>query len=53
MNLDTSNTVTHEHMPAVLGQLVQKLTSFVQTNPRHKMSREIRMLVMACQSLLK
>ena len=53
MTLDTSHPVTREHMPTVLGGLVQKLHSFVQTYPHDKMSKNLRMLLMAAQSLLR
>lgn len=53
MKLEPTNPVTREHMPAVVGQLVQKLNSFLQANPHHKLTTQIRMLMMACQSLLR
>lgn len=53
MNLDSSNPITKEHMSAVVGQLCQKLTSFIQSYPSDKITRQMRMLLMASQSLLK
>ena len=53
MNLDTANPVTKEHMPAVLGQLCQNLTAFIHSNPTDSMTRNMRILQMAAQSLLK
>jgi enhancer of mRNA-decapping protein 4 len=53
MNLDTSNPLTKEHMPTVLGSLIQKLTAFITAHPADKMMRNMKMLLMASQSLLK
>ena len=53
MNLETSSPLTREHMPGVLGNLVIKLQEFVQNNHHDRMARSMRMLLMACQSLLK
>ena len=53
MNLDASNPVTREHMTTVLGALGQKLMAFIQNHPQEKMTRNIKMLLMASQSLLK
>ena len=53
MNLDASNPVTREHMTTVLGALCQKLMAFIQNHPQEKMTRNIKMLLMASQSLLK
>lgn len=53
MNLDTANPVTKEHMPAVLGHLCQNLTAYIHANPNDQMTRNMRILQMAAQSLLK
>lgn len=53
MNLDTTIALTREHMPTVLGALVIKLQEYVQNNNQDRMARSMRMLLMACQSLLK
>ncbi|XP_064640360.1 enhancer of mRNA-decapping protein 4-like isoform X2 [Lineus longissimus] len=53
MNLDTTNALTKEHMPNVLGSLIHKLTNFITVHPSDKMTRPMKMLLMASQSLLK
>ena len=53
MNLDTTNPVTREHMATVLGGLCQRLMTHVQAHPGERMTRNLRMLLMATQSLLK
>ena len=52
LNLDTSSKVVQEHIPAVLGQLAQKLTSYVQAHPGDQMARNFRMLLMAVKSIV-
>ncbi|XP_013379353.1 enhancer of mRNA-decapping protein 4 isoform X2 [Lingula anatina] len=53
MNLEPTNSLTREHMPAVLNNLVQKLLEYINANPTDRMTRQLRMLLMASQSLLK
>jgi enhancer of mRNA-decapping protein 4 len=50
-NLDLTNALTREHTPAVIGQLIAKLQLYVQNHPNEKISKSIRMLIMASQSL--
>jgi enhancer of mRNA-decapping protein 4 len=52
VNLDLMNALTREHTPGVIGQLVIKLQQFIQTKPNDKIAKNIRMLIMASQSLL-
>jgi hypothetical protein len=53
MNLDRENSVTREHVPGVLLSLQQQLTAFIQANPTHRMTRSMRVLLMATNSLIK
>ncbi|XP_074645711.1 enhancer of mRNA-decapping protein 4-like isoform X2 [Tubulanus polymorphus] len=53
MNLDRSNALTREHMPAVLSSLCQKLESFIHKHPSHKMIREMKLLSRAAMLELK
>ena len=53
MALDTNHPVTREHMPAILGTLIQKLNSYIQSHPHDATSKNLRMLLMASQSLLR
>nr|CAD7426114.1 unnamed protein product [Timema monikensis] len=52
MNLDKTNHVTREHMPTVLKNLVRQLTTYITNNPNNKITRSMKMLSMATQSLL-
>ncbi|XP_041375558.1 enhancer of mRNA-decapping protein 4-like isoform X2 [Gigantopelta aegis] len=52
LNLDTLNPVTLEHMTVVLSNMCQKLKLFVSQHPNDKMTRNVKMLIMATQSLL-
>ena len=53
MNLDTSNSVTREHMKGVLYGLTQKLKTHIAAHPNDKSTRSLKMLQMASESLLK
>ncbi|CAH1779762.1 unnamed protein product [Owenia fusiformis] len=53
MNLDSTNPVTREHMPIVLHTLCQKIHACLQTRSVDRMTRPLKMLLMASQSLLK
>ncbi|PSN46679.1 hypothetical protein C0J52_06384 [Blattella germanica] len=52
MNLDTQNPVTTEHMPAVLKSLQHQLSTYIANNPNNKITRGVKMLSMATQSLM-
>lgn len=52
MNLDVNNPTTREHMPIVLNNLRLQLQRFINNNPNHKLTRSMKVLVMASQSLL-
>jgi enhancer of mRNA-decapping protein 4 len=52
MNLDASNPLTREHMPGVLNNLQRQLTAYIASNPNNKITRSMKMLNMATQSLL-
>lgn len=51
MNLDTSNPVTREHLPAVVRELQKQVMAFLNANPGHALARQFRMLAMAAESL--
>ncbi|KAJ0181557.1 hypothetical protein K1T71_002279 [Dendrolimus kikuchii] len=51
MNLDTSNPVTREHLPAVVRELQKQVMAFLSANPGHALARQFRMLAMAAESL--
>jgi enhancer of mRNA-decapping protein 4 len=51
VNLDQSNLLTREHIPGVIGQLIQKLQQYIQMNPNDKNMKSIRMVLMASQTL--
>jgi len=52
MNLEPTNPLTREHMPGVLNNLHHQLTVYIANNPNNKITRSMRMLSMATQSLL-
>lgn len=52
MNLDATNPLTREHMPGVLTNLQRQLTAYIASNPNNKITRSMKMLNMATQSLL-
>ncbi|XP_069698744.1 enhancer of mRNA-decapping protein 4 isoform X2 [Periplaneta americana] len=52
MNLDNTNPLTREHMPGVLSNLQHQLSTYIASNPNNKITRSMRMLSMATQSLL-
>jgi len=52
MALDETNPVVQEHIPTVLGQLVQKLTSLIQSRPHDRSTRGFRILLMAVKSII-
>lgn len=53
MNLDTSNPVTREHLPAVVRELQKQLIAFLASSPNHALARQLRMLLMATEALVK
>ena len=53
MNLDLTDPVTREHLPAVVGQLCQKLSEHIQKYPHNDNTRQLKMLLRVAQSLLK
>ena len=53
MNLDQNDTVTQEHIKGVLYGLIQKLKLYIQAHPNDKMTKSLRMLLMASESFLK
>ncbi|KAK7869897.1 hypothetical protein R5R35_013695 [Gryllus longicercus] len=52
MNLDPGNIMTREHLPSVISNLQRQLAAYMQSNPNNKITRSMRMLHMATQSLL-
>ncbi|KAK9701745.1 WD40 region of Ge1, enhancer of mRNA-decapping protein [Popillia japonica] len=53
LNLDPKNSVTREHLPVVLRELSRQLAQFIANNPTNKHTKNMRMLQMAIQSVLK
>ena len=53
MNLDMSDMVTREHMSSVVGELCEQISNFLHTEKHHAMTKQMRMLLMASQSMLK
>lgn len=52
INLDLANALTREHTPSVMNQLILKLQQYIQSHPSDKLIKQLRMLLMASQSLL-
>uniref|UniRef100_A0A1B6MJB4 Uncharacterized protein n=1 Tax=Graphocephala atropunctata TaxID=36148 RepID=A0A1B6MJB4_9HEMI len=52
MNLDVNNSVTQEHLPTVLNTLQRQLQGFIATNPNNRITRSMKILLMASQALL-
>uniref|UniRef100_A0A0B6ZAV0 Enhancer of mRNA-decapping protein 4 C-terminal domain-containing protein n=2 Tax=Arion vulgaris TaxID=1028688 RepID=A0A0B6ZAV0_9EUPU len=52
LNLDTAHTMTADHIPNVLGALIQRLRVAEGLSTDARKSRTIRMLIMAASSLL-
>ncbi|XP_025833677.1 enhancer of mRNA-decapping protein 4-like isoform X2 [Agrilus planipennis] len=53
LNLSTSHPLTKDHIPAILKELLKQLNNFIMSNSTHKCARNMRMLQMITQSLLK
>lgn len=53
MNLDPHDAITQEHMKGVLYALSQKLRLYIPAHPNDKVTRSLRMLLMASESLIK
>nr|XP_022909578.1 enhancer of mRNA-decapping protein 4 [Onthophagus taurus]XP_022909579.1 enhancer of mRNA-decapping protein 4 [Onthophagus taurus] len=53
LSLDSKNSVTREHLPGILRELSKQLTHYIMTNPTSKYMKNMRMLLMATQSVLK
>ena len=53
LNLEVLNPITKEHVPTVLKDLNKHLTLFINNNPSHKFYKDVRMLHLATQSLIK
>lgn len=52
INLDLGFALTREHTPSVMNQLIMKIQQYLQQHPTDKMSKSMRMLLMASQSLM-
>merc|ERR1712013_571250 len=50
VNLDPENPTTKVHIRTVLGQLEHSLKTYIQANPNSKMTRNMKILVMAAGS---
>ncbi|GAB6032704.1 enhancer of mRNA decapping 4 [Chamberlinius hualienensis] len=53
VNLDLSDPITCSHSPRVLDSLKNKLQAYILTHPTNKISKDIRLLLMATTSFLK
>lgn len=53
MYLDSENPLTKEHMPIVLKELQRQLSTFLTHNPTNQTARQLRLLLLATESLLK
>ncbi|XP_063229999.1 enhancer of mRNA-decapping protein 4 isoform X2 [Bacillus rossius redtenbacheri] len=51
-SLDPTDQITREHLPTVLSKLVCQLNIYMTTNPNNKLTRGVRMVCMAAESLL-
>ncbi|XP_067007664.2 enhancer of mRNA-decapping protein 4 [Anabrus simplex] len=52
VNLKPTDPTTREHMPSVIANLRRQLSAYISSNPNHPITRKLRMLHMATQSLL-
>ena len=52
MNLDSQNPSTRQHMPAILGGMQKQLQAYIKEHSNNKFTKQMRMLLMATQSLL-
>ena len=52
MNLDSQNPSTRHHMGAILGGLQKQLQAYIKEHPNNKFTKQMKMLLMATQSLL-
>jgi enhancer of mRNA-decapping protein 4 len=52
MSLDYANPLGREYIPNVITILLQKLQQFIQAHPNDKITKRIKMLALASQSLL-
>ena len=50
VNLDPNNPTTKTHIKAVLVGLETSLRMYIQANPNSKMTRNMKLLVMACST---
>ena len=53
MNLEPDNSATKEHVGTVTKQLSKQLQEYVTKNPHEKITRSMKMLLMATESLRK
>ena len=53
MNLDLQDMAVQEHSKGVLSRLIQQLKLYIQAHPSDKMTKSLKMLIMASESLLK
>lgn len=51
-NLDMTNPMTREHVAGVISHLQRHLQAFINNNPNNKITRSMRVLLMATHSLL-
>ncbi len=51
-NLDVNNPATRQHMGNIVGRLQKHLDQFIKANPDKKITRSMKVLHMATQSLV-
>ena len=51
--IDPRNGVTSEHLPTVIGDMVQRLTEFITANPSHKEKKTLRKVLLQARALIK
>ncbi|XP_046677270.1 enhancer of mRNA-decapping protein 4-like, partial [Homalodisca vitripennis] len=52
MNLDIKNAMTREHIPVVLNNLQRQLQAYIANNPNNRITRSIKLLLLASQAML-
>ncbi len=53
MSLDQNSSLTREHSPQVINPLQQKLLQYINAHPNEKITKSMRMLLMASQAFVK
>ncbi|XP_072014258.1 enhancer of mRNA-decapping protein 4-like [Amphiura filiformis] len=51
--IDPRNDVTSEHLPRVIGDMVQRLTEFISANQTHSQRKTLRKVLLQAKALIK